>query len=463
MNNSRLIELISTFDKKEIREIGQFLASPFFNHREDVRQLFALLAKQEKTPSKEEAADILFPDQPFDPQQVRFVMSWLQKQLEDYLVVKSAFAGAVQTKAMLARCFRERGLERHFTIAARAVEEMLESQPLRNADHYFLSGQLARDTNLAAAKKQRTGDQHLQQLTDQHDAYYLIEKLRHACLIRSHQAVNKMGYDLGLLHLLLPHIAFSFWEKWPAAEVYYRCFQMLDEPDGRPSFELLKTLLEQHRHIFPDTELRDIYLFAINFSIRQLNGGDVAFAAEAFGLYRVALGKGLLTLDGHLSRFAYRNIVAIGLQMKEFDWVENFLMEQKDNLEAQHREATFSFNFAKLEYERKNFDAAILLLQKADYKDVLLNLAAKTLLLKIFYEQDELRLLDSHLAAMRRFVKRKKIIGYHQENYLNIITLTQKLVEVNRFDKKEMVALRQTIEEKEVLTEREWLLEKVAG
>lgn len=463
MQNSRLIELITSFDKKETKEIGQFLASPFFNHREDVRQLFDLIVGQSKVPTKEEVAAMLFPEQPFDAQQVRFVMSWLQKRLEDYLVVKSAFAEQPKTKATLAHSFRERDLERHFTIAAREAVEMLETEPVRNAEYHLMRYELAKEDNFAAAKKQRTGDQQLQQLTDHHDAYFLIEKLRHACLIRSHQAVTKMEYDLGLLTLLLPNLTNSFWEKWPAAEVYFRCFQMLDEQDGRLFFTQLKLLLEERRSIFPASELRDIFLFAINFSIRQLNGGEAAYATEAFGLYKDALDAGLLTLDGHLSRFAYRNIVAIGLQLKEFGWVENFLLEHKNSLEPQYREATFSFNFAKLEYERRNLDAAVLLLQKADYKDVLLNLAAKTLLLKIYFEQDEMRLLDSHLSAMLRFVKRKKIIGYHKENYQNLVILTLKLIELNRYDKAAVEAMKLTIETTEPLTERPWLLAMLAA
>ena len=58
----------------------------------------------------------------------------------------------------------------------------------------------------------------------------------------------------------------------------------------------------------------------------------------------------------------------------------------------QHQEAMISVNLTKLEYERGHFDEAMLLL-------------------KIYFIRSEYRLLDSHLSAMRRFVKRKKVIG----------------------------------------------------
>ena len=61
MQKSRLIELIATFDKKEVKEVKKFLNSPFFNHREDVKILFEWIISTDKNQiTKENAAKILF-------------------------------------------------------------------------------------------------------------------------------------------------------------------------------------------------------------------------------------------------------------------------------------------------------------------------------------------------------------------------------------------------------------------
>ena len=67
---------------------------------------------------------------------------------------------------------------------------------------------------------------------------------------------------------------------------------------------------------------------------------------------------------------------------------------------------------------------ALKLLQKAEFGDLLLNLAARSLQLKIYYELQELDLLDSHLQAFRTFLRRKKELGYHRDNYLNTVRFT---------------------------------------
>lgn len=159
-----------------------------------------------------------------------------------------------------------------------------------------------------------------------------------------------------------------------------------------------------------------------------------------------------------MSRYTYQNAATIGLVMHELEWVEGFVHEYRPALKEEHRESLFSFNLARLEYQRRDLGKALILLQKAEYKDLMLSLAAKTLQLKIFYELQEFDLLESHLQAIRAFIRRKKVMGYHRENYLNTVHFTQKLLEINVLDKEERAVLRREIEETKAVAEKEWLL-----
>ncbi|MBK6622962.1 MAG: hypothetical protein IPG32_19640 [Saprospirales bacterium] len=91
----------------------------------------------------------------------------------------------------------------------------------------------------------------------------------------------------------------------------------------------------------------------------------------------------------------------------------------------------------------------------------MLNLAAKTLLLKTFYELGEYDLLQSHLDAMRNYIHRKRVIGYHRTNYLNVTRFAEKLLKVNLSDRKAVKTLRSQIEQEEILTEKEWMLSRL--
>jgi len=101
------------------------------------------------------------------------------------------------------------------------------------------------------------------------------------------------------------------------------------------------------------------------------------------------------------------------------------------------------------------------LLASVEYDDILINLNAKSMLLKMFYEQDEFDALESLLESMRTYMQRKKVLGYHQSNYKNMIRYTRKLTRINPYSKLEKDKLKDEIQNTNPLTERKWLLHQL--
>ena len=100
------------------------------------------------------------------------------------------------------------------------------------------------------------------------------------------------------------------------------------------------------------------------------------------------------------------------------------------------------------------------LLVTVDSADLLLTIDAKVMLLKMYYELQELDALDALLASFKTFLYRKKVMGYHRDNYLKVIELTRKLLYLNRNDRQAVQVLREEVE-KNKLTEKEWLLSQL--
>jgi hypothetical protein len=256
--------------------------------------------------------------------------------------------------------------------------------------------QIQAETQRQVSGSARTQDLNLQELSDQLEKSFVLRKLKLACELLSHQAVFRADYNFGLLDAVLAHVrndpALS---ASPEVNLYFHCCLALLHPSQTTHFANMKPLLLRVEAIFQPEECRDVMLLALNFCIRKLNDGDESFAHEGLELYKNALEKGYLLEKGELSRFTFRNVVGMGLKIKAFDWVEQFIAVYGERIAPAHRESMVIFNRARLEYSRRRYREAMLLLQKADYDDLLLNLAAKTLLMKIYYEADELRLLDS--------------------------------------------------------------------
>lgn len=465
MKNSLLLSLLDTLSSKELRELSLFISGPLQNQREDVRHLldYLILCRQDLKiiPTKEQAFKEVYGNQVFDDQKVRLIMSFLLKLTERFLVQQSFFKQELKVKTALTAVYRERNLNKHFERSLRASKKLQKETRYKNADYHLDAYQLQVEEYSNIAARNRINALNLQKISNELDIAFIALKLRQTCLSISHQTVYRTEYHFGLLKEIIQYVEQQNMLKTPAISIYYYYYKLLTDPSEMHHFQRFKSLVLEEGDCFPIDEIGDLFLLAINFCTRQYNEGNPIYLEESFELYQIGLEKKFLLQNGILSRFTYRNIVTHGLIMKAFDWLEYFIYTYKNNLELPYRESMFNFCLARLEYSRKNYDSALQLLQKSEYKDLLLNLSAKTVLLKVFYELEEFDSLESHLQAMKTFLRRKEIIGYHKENYKNLIRFTYRLLELPLSDLKSKKKLIDAIEKTNFLAERGWLLKNL--
>lgn len=464
MEKSRLWEIYHALDPADYKQLRKWVRSPVFNQREHVVALFDYLEQvyhKGKQPNREVAFAELFPSTPFDDHKLRLSMSLLLKATEQYLIWQEVQNDKVGTQLHLARAYRRLGAERHFTKAMRKVENQQATQPWRNADYYSHQHAYYREHYEYLTEHQRAKELPLEAVQSHLDIAYLATKLRQSCLMVSHQAVFKQDYNYGMLAEALAFVEREEYLRYPAISVYYYAYLALAKPDHPEYFSTLKSELLAHRSIFPKVELRGLFLLAINYCIRQLNQGQQQYAREGLELYQEGLKAAVLQWDGLISNFAYTNIVALSVVCEEYAWAEHFVHAYRSKLDVRYQEDTFCYNLAVLEYKQGHFDEALSLLLFTQFPDTLLNISAKTITLKIYYELGEYDLLQAHLDAMRSFLQRKKMLASHKENYANLIGFVKKILDLIPGAVSKRKKLREKIENTTRLAERSWLLEQL--
>jgi len=464
MQNTLIWDIIYTFSTPEIRRFRRFLESPYFNQRTDLIQLFEGLLPfrlKNNIPEKTEIWKIIFPDKNYDNQEMRLLLSYFLKVLEQFLVVEKMMGNHLEQHALLLSAYREKNLNRHFQKALNRSEKQLQKQTFRHSEFYFSNFKLEQEKLFFQAKAGRTQALNLQSLEDNLDHAFLSMKLRQACTSLSHQAVFNTQYRIALMEEILEKAAQPEFLIIPAISVYYHCYLALFESEKEVHFQNFKRILFENTALFPKEEMRSLYLLVINFCIKKINANEEEYLREALDLYQKGLEENLLLEKERLSRFSYNNIVGIALRLGDFEWAKWFVESYKNYLNKSYQEVTYSLSSARLAFELKEFDRALSYLQTADYKDLINSMVAKVLLLKIYFETNETDLLDSHLKTMKMFIRRNKKMGYHYQNWSNIIHYTQRLQELNFFDKKAVKELSEIIEKEEVLTEKRWFLGKL--
>jgi len=457
-----LVNLFKSLKKEEIRQLKKYVRSPVVTHRSDIERMFNCLAdysyKGKELPNKEKLYFATYPNEEYEDQKLRSTMSDLHKIIEEFLAWRIIQEDDTEKNLLLLQSYRKRNQHKHFQKTQQRILKKQAKQPLRNPDYY--DDQLRYQAELAKfqAANQRAGNLHLQEIGDTMDILYLSRKLRHACTQLSHRAVYKTDYDFGLLNEWIVSLKNSTYLKVPAVALYYYCYLFLTEEYSQEYFRKFRKLLSLYNQHFPKDELKNLYRAAINFCIRKLNEGSPEFTLEGWELFKEGLKADIFIENGQLSRFTFDNIVGFGLRLKKHAEVEAFIEKYKKQLSPNYQENTVKFNFARLEYDRKNFDKAVYYLQTFQPMDLVNQLISRTLLLKIYYESEEFDLLDSHLDSFRLFIRRREVSDYHRTNFRNIINFVRKQLSLPPRDRKEREKLRKAIEEESVLTEREWLL-----
>jgi hypothetical protein len=465
MYDSKLISLLSTLTPAERRRFKKWVNSPIHNFNPRISTFYAFLESRSewsaRSLQREKVSAAIFGKAPYVDLQLRRLMSEFLGVLEEFLTHETWRQSPSEHWLSLAKTYRQRQLPADATAYLNKAEQLLNARPLRDA-HYFLEHYRLQEERLAQ-NPSRDSALNLQEMADELAHFFVAELLRNACSAASHSAIYRADYQLPYLEVVLADCKAGRYQRVPLIQLYFHSYSCLSEPTATEHFFAYKKLLPEAAGWLSKAEYRDVLLFGINYCIRRLNIDEPGFLREALDLYQLGLRQETFLEDGILSRFSYKNIVAIGLKLSETEWVEQFLQSHTHLLSPDFREHYERFCSAKLWFQKRDYEKVQTLLYDLTFDDVFLELDARVLLLKIYFETSEWRLLEGFLTAFERFVSRKKMLAYHAPNYRNIIQYTFKLMlwktGKRNMSAAELEALRNQISEAKPLTERQWLLE----
>ncbi len=465
MLKSRLIQVLRTFSKKEFRELNKWVNSPFHNQREDVIALYDYLVTtnhlfNDNLLNKPLVFSKIYPNESFDDSKMRQVMHFFFKTIEEFLFFQKESGEEIKKKLSLLKIYKERKLDKSFYKTQKDIENFFKRKIEPKEDDLFTSYQIKKEIVEFNSKIKRSQELNLQELSDTYDEAFIVEKLKHACLALAHKRVFNIDYEIGLLGEVLEFTEEKNLLGNSRIGIHFYLYKILNE-NKVEDFYILKNYLKNVEH-FPQVEIKEAYGNAINFCASQINSGNKDFIKEAFYLYKNGIEKGIFIENNLISRWAFKNAIVVGLKLKEFEWVENFIENYNQYLEEKHRESFLYFNYAMLHYEKGNYNKVLEVIQKYEFTDILVNLNAKIILVKVYYELEEIKVLESFLESMRAYIQRKKVIGYQKIVYKNMLKYTKKLLKVNPYSKTQKEKLKAEIEAAKPLTEKTWLLKQLA-
>ncbi|MFK7925850.1 MAG: hypothetical protein AB8H47_28130 [Bacteroidia bacterium] len=480
MYKTKLLKVLYSLDPKERKQFQDFVASPYFNQREETKKMLEhLLSLTPDDPGlhRRNVYRVVYGKAQLNETRLRLETSNLYKLLKRFLAQKAYENDDSSTALYLLTALRERKLSKSFEIEQKKLESGLAEQQQRSADYHHTQFQKEAEANgMYGQQYLRLPDPHLQAKIDHLDRYYLLIKLKESCEMRNRERILNTPYQRHLLPEIRSFLAANpqWMEEDPPMAIYALILQLQDAEEANTpdlaTLDRLLDLLAQNYQLVSEHEARGMYKHAQNYCIRNVNLGAEGFRERLFAIYQQGLSNQLLLPADTLAPTDYQNIALTALRLEKLDWARSFAEEYHHKLVAAGRNNAYQMVLAHIySAEGRNSDA-IQLLQTVQFSDIAFQLNARMLLFQLYYEQQSWEAALYHLEAFSIFVRRnKQIPNPRRKAYSNQLKFSRKLILLAEKAKKwggeefhkETESLHRQLQHTSQLVNRNWLVGKL--
>jgi hypothetical protein len=445
-------------------ELQEFVASPFFNRNEKLlallRELLLLVDGQE---TDAESLYLKINGGVYSEQQLRYQLSDLNQLIEDFFSLKRWKKETQLKKQFLVRELQQKKLSKFAKQHVQVLLDAEEENQLQDSDSLGIK-LLSEETSFrfASENDNRAVDSRLQKLSDSIDVFYFAKKLKYACEMINRSNVLKVDYNIHFISEIKEFLGSSDFLKVPAISIYYHILNSLVDPLNEDHYKKLKQELTGNKKAFSMNELRDMFTFAQNYCIRQLNLGNAVYLEESFSNYDFLLNEKIILVNNNLSQFDFKNITTIALRLKKYEWVKNFISRYISYLPYGERKNAEVYNLSRLYYSVGEMKKALKLMRDVEFTDIYYHLDAKVLLVKIYYDTGSFESIMPLFSSFNNYLRRnKKVSSYQQQAYQNFLKLAMKMFNYKLFDKGNFENIKASLETAETIADINWLKQKV--
>ncbi len=446
-----------------------FLTSPLYNKGGNSKELALLY--QIILDAAPDFSDILldkgkvyfqiFPDQKMVPGKLEKLMADLNKLLRVYSLTQRYLLENKEEDQQVdwAKWLRERGLgdrARQLMAKLKTREEQDMEESLERSHTNFL---IAEEEHLWELNhNQAKGDLFIPNLVYHLDLYYYNYRI---------ELANR--YLLQQKSTQLPEGGFfdndvdDYIDKSVLLQISKKIFTLLKvELPLKEEIQDLIQLLKKHELCLSFQTQDHFYAYLRNFCTLNINAGKLDFIPVLHQINKDNLERGFFFLFDKIPQHGYVNLVQIAIRAKDLEWAKKFIESYRTRIIGGDEDQFFyRLTLAQCHFAEKKFEEALDNLPEAPSNSHHHHMVRR-LELKIYYELQS-NLLLYKLDAFRKFIERtapKTLPANLREMDLNFLNILLQLSQSPPKDKARSARLLKRIEEKKLLADRAWLLEK---
>ncbi len=480
MKDSKLIGFLKCLTPAEFRDFEKFVSSPYFSKGRDLVPFFRAIKPfypqfNEESFTPEFVFLKLFPGKKFDKVRSSNLIKTLSSQLylmsRDFLIQTGLNEDENRKKFLLLDQLRKRKLYKEFEKAYKEVHAG-SADPFKGTVSDFLAKYFReiafRDFTLDRDDFVNSYEANLK------SAEYsllagLINTFKHKDEVNVARAYNLTVRD-NLLKAMLDNIDadrminYLRISKHPMLEyleIYYNIYKMNMDLGDKSIFYSVRKMLQERAGLFGQVENYTLW----NILLTYVNIANLP-SKEHFYIFNHILKNGIYrksdSEDFHIVLF--RNIVLVAGELKETEWLQNFLDKYSSQIHEDHRNDMKHYSYATLHFIREEYELSLEQIQKVRFELFLYKPDMRVLQLKIFYKlgyYDQFySLTDSTMHYLR---SNNDIREGFKESVRNLMKYIKELIKIrtNAAGKQDSDLLKKMISEETFLGQKPWLLKEV--
>lgn len=476
--NNKLINLLKSLSSKEINEFKKFISSPFYTKGRNYLPFLIQLLKYDtggfENINTHELFNKIYPGRKFSNQTLKNRFSELYKLGEEFLVYLGLEKNTDKKNNLLLKMLLEKKLYNPFESRFKKTVKQLSDEKFDKNKVFNMS--LFIDLNTEFLKERNKMEILYNQYYNNSQfnlCYYFINLFEYGVEF-SLQEYDNRKYATNIIvdflkSLKINDLMNSFSQSdlyiFKFTAMYYYLYKAYENPDSEEYYFLSKKLFDEVSSEIKEGFKTQILNNMIYYCIRKQNEGIKKFQYELFNLYNEKLNQGLFSdlrekvylING------FRDYVYIGIAVKEYKWVDNFIKKYSKELPAKFKDDEIKLSYAKVFFSNSHYEKSLLSLVNIKTSNYLQYTDSSILKLCCYYELEKYEEAFLELDKLKHYIRNhKEIPEIHLDHISNFIVCYQKLIKIfTQPDKKEIGYLEKEINKSKLISKREWLLDKI--
>lgn len=476
MINTKLVNVLRTFSKNELKEFEKLVSSPYFNRGRNYMPFLAELKKfypkfDDEKLTPEHIYSKLYPGKKFNKQIMWNASSTLLNIAEEYMVLKALGRNKFERNHMLAEEYHARKLTKSLGKTIDEIERKIGHLGIE--DEYFLF-----KTKIAVLRKAHNFLEDSQHLNIDQDLkkgeYTILHFLKNMAGVvgdlKVHSVYFNKNYEVNLPEEFLRNINLdkiiayakekNFCYAW-IMEMYYHLMMLILDFDNTDHFFRLKTLFLENYDKFRH-ELKYNWIIPLTNYCIMKNEQGIDFKRYLFEMNELNLKTGIVFPGKYLTKIVYLRILRNALSVNETEWAKKYIQEYAPKLKPSHQKPLLAFSYASLHFQLKDYKKVLENLLKVEFIDGRDKLYAKTLYIRTHYELNDVETVLLHLDSTRKFVNNNSHISEQtKKNCIDFLNAVGRLVNIKVKEKySESDDVLHILQKNNGIENADWLFEK---